>query len=295
MSSTLPEKYRDLRKHTLLVADYSSLEIGIQGDFCARLFGDQQILQMYDDQAKGIDMHSNNARAVFGQWLKWTIPKEVLQDGRIVPCEYAGLTADAIPVEKFKKHPFGMILRDMIKAIWYGMAYGKSAYGFSTLLGADGKMIGEVLAGRMVDALLDAVPGMRKWFGWVENFVREHHGIYTLGGRWCDLRDEMESDDEWRWRRAFRRAYNFPMQGTGADIIGTAMVSVTRCPLLRALGFVLILQVHDELVMRGPLEHVERATELLLQHMLSATANGTPLLVKLQAAAGHGENYFEAK
>jgi DNA polymerase I-like protein with 3'-5' exonuclease and polymerase domains len=280
---------------TLLVADYSSLEIGIQGDFALRLFGDDQIIEMYRAQAAGVDMHSNNARAVFGTWLGWVIPASVRVEGELLLCKYAGETVDKIPVEEFKKHPYGKLCRDLIKAIWYGMAYGKGAYGFSTLVGADGAMIGEETAGKMVEALLDSVPAMRAWFKWVERFVRKHHGVYSLGGRWCDLSPEMESGEDWMHRRAFRRAYNFPMQSTGAEIIGDAMVRVSRDEEFRSLGYRICLQVHDELVCRGPLENLTRATELLVLHMTSATANGTPLLFPAQVSWGHGSNYFEAK
>lgn len=301
-------------KQTLLVADYSSLEIGIQGDFCLRLFGDGQLVQAYSDQnrcgkkkctrpgcdgpsgGKGcnIDMHSNNARAVFGTWLKWVIPASVKVDGKPILCKYAGETVDAIPVAEFKSHPFGAVCRDLIKAIWYGLAYGKGAYGFSTLIGADGRPIGESTAQMMIDALLDAVPGMRRWFQWVEAFVREWHGIYSLGGRWCDLSLEM-AGDEWNHRRAFRRAYNFPMQATGAEIIGDAMVRLMRDAEFRELGFRICLQVHDELVARGPEQNLARAAEILVFHMTHATANGTPLMFPVQVSWGSGANYYEAK
>lgn len=269
---------------TLLVADYSALEMAIQGDFALRLFGDDQIAEIYADMARGIDPHSNNARDVFGKWLGWKVPA-----GQ----PYAGLTADAIPVQEFKKHPFGAICRDLIKSVWYGLAYGK--FNFDTLIGADGKMIGGELSTRMREALLDARPGMRHWFRWVERFINEHHGIYSLGGRWCDLTAEMGSTEEWLHRRAYRRGYNFPMQATGAEIIGDAMVRLLGDEEFRALGYVLCLQVHDELVTRGPLRNVERAGQILKHHMVHATANGTRLLVDLMVETGHGPNYFEAK
>jgi hypothetical protein len=311
MSKNLTQKQLDklwdrtTTKQTLLVSDYSSLEIGIQGDFCKRLFGDDQLVKGYlaqfpADPKDAVDLHSNNARNVFGTWLKWTVPlkmttKDEYGNKKETVPEYAGENVSAIPVAKFKKHPFGALLRDMIKAIWYGLAYGKGAYGFATLVGHDGKMLGEERAQEMVDALLSAVPGMRKWFAWVEKFVRDHHGIYSLGGRWCDLSIEMESGDEWRERRAFRRAYNFPMQATGAEIIGDAMVRVMRCLLLRRLGFRTCLQVHDELVLRGPLVHADEAKTILVGHMRSATANGTPLLFQPEVSAGYADNYGEAK
>lgn len=298
-------KNLDLSKlpQTLLVADYSSLEIGIQGDFCLRLFDDPQLVNAYRDQfdpVNPVDLHSNNARNVFGTWLEWEVPEKMeVRDEKgtkslIVP-PYAGENASLIPVAEFKKHPFGALLRDMIKAIWYGLAYGKGAYGFSTLEGLDGRPIGEERAQEMVDALLNAVPGMRKWFRWVDDFVRKHHGIYSLGGRWCDLSPEMETSDEWKHKRAFRRAYNFPMQATGAEIIGDAMVRVMRDKILRKLGFRTCLQVHDELVMRGPLCNVEEAQKRLVHHMRSATANGTPLLVQVEVSSDYAANYGEAK
>jgi DNA polymerase I-like protein with 3'-5' exonuclease and polymerase domains len=271
---------------TLLVSDYSGLEMAISGDLYKRLFDDDQVIRMYDDQLKGADMHSNNAREVFGKWLRWTVPAGM---------PYAGKLANAIPVDELKKHPFGKVLRDMIKAIFYGLSYGAGAYKFGTMTGADGKEIGEKVAGQMIDALLSAVPGMRKWFVWVEEYVRKHHGVYSLGGRWCDLANEMESDNEWDHKRAFRRAYNFPCQATAAEIIGSAMLNVNACDELRDLGYRTMLQVHDELILRGPLENVKRAGELLTGCMKAATANGTRLLVNLQTSLGHGDNYSEAK
>jgi DNA polymerase I-like protein with 3'-5' exonuclease and polymerase domains len=269
-------------EQVLLCADYSSLEIGIQGDFAARLFGDEQIIEMYLAQAAGVDMHSNNARNVFGRWLKWEVPSG----------DYAGQTVDHIPVDKFKKHPFGELCRNLVKAVWYGLAYGK--FDFSTLPGADGKMIGSAVSESMREALLDSVPAMRAWFRWVEKYIRKHGGIYSLGGRWCDLTEEM-AGEEWQHRRAFRRGYNFPMQATGAEIIGDAMVRLNADKEFRSLGYRTCLQVHDELVTRGPLEHLERATAILTHHMTNATANGTPLMFPLQVSVGHGANYSEAK
>ncbi len=288
----------------LLAADYSSLEIGILGDFCYRLFGDDQLVKAYLAQRKDnpggpVDLHSNNARTMFGTWMNAVVPDRMTvriggTKTEITP-EYAGRNVKNIPVAEFKSHPYGNILRDLTKTLWYGLSYGKGAFGFATTVGPDGKMLGQDRAEEMVNALLNAVPGMRKWFAWVEEYVREHHGIYSLGGRWCDLSNEMEVDDEWRHKRAFRRAYNFPMQATGAEIIGDAMVRIMRDTMLRKLGFRTCLQVHDECVMRGPLSNAEEAKERLVGHMRAATANGTKLLVQIEVSANYGANYAEAK
>lgn len=289
---------REKTQHTLLVSDYSSLEIGIQGDLCMRLFEDDQLITAYKaqtDKDNPVDLHSNNARNVFGTWLKWTVPLKMKVKGQEFKPKYAGLRVDMIPVAEFKEHPFGGELRDMIKAIWYGLAYGKRGYGFQTLKGVDGKAIGLKMADKMVEALLDAVPGMRKWDRWVTEFVREHHGIYSLGGRWCDLARECETGDDWGFARAVRRALNFPMQATGAEIIGDAMVRLSRCPEWRDTGFRVCLQVHDELVARGPQASSLDAQRLLTKHMRSATANGTALLFQVEVSSKIAMNYAEAK
>ena len=262
----------------LVVGDYSALEIGIQGDLCYRLFGDRQILDLYAAQAKGADLHCINARRIFGEFLGWKVPATVKKDSETIHCIDAGRPVKDIPLDVFKKHPYGAILRQLIKEIWYGLAYGKSAYGFSTLVGADGKMVGEAFAQMMIDALLDAIPAMRKWFKWIEAHVRKWKGVYSLDGRWTDLSDKVDSGDEWDLKRAYRQAYNFPMQATGAGIIGDAMVRVADCPLMKELG---------------PDDH-EEAMSLLKTHMKSATANGTKLLVDLEVSVGCGENYYAA-
>lgn len=280
-------------KSTLLVADYTALEVVILADLCLRLFGDDQLAKAVAPGAP--DIHSDNAKFIFGEYLGWKVPTQALVEGELVTMADVGRPVQDIPTAEFKKHPYGVILRGSIKEVFYGWCYGKRGYGFATLIGADGKMIGEERGNQIVAGLLAAKPGLGRWESWVTSFVAKWQGIYSLGGRWCDLRDEMESGQEWLKRRAVRRALNFPCQASGADIIGDAMVRVNRDEELRDLGFATILNVHDEIVMRGPETGVERAKELLVNHMVSATANGTPLLIPLQVSAGFGANYFEAK
>lgn len=284
----------------LLVADYTALEVVILADLSIRLFGDDRLAQAIAPDAP--DIHAKNSQYVFGTFLKWVVPASVKSDAGVVKCPHAGKRVDEIPWQEFKEDkktgyvdPYGGLLRDMIKQVFYGWCYGKRGYGFATLIGPDGKMIGEKRGDELVVGLTKAQPGLGKWDKWVENQVDEHWGIYTLGGRWCDLRALMESGEKWQRGRAIRRALNFPAQGTGADIVGDAMVRISRCKELRKLGFSMCLQVHDEIVMRGPRKNAKRAAELLQMHMEAATANGIKLLVPLRAKVGIGNTYAEAK
>ncbi len=256
------------RKAPFIVADYSALEVVILADLCIRLFNDDQIARMVAPGAP--DVHCVNAREVFGRHLGWLVPP-----GH----EDAGRPVLDIPIDDFKKHPFGAILRSMLKTIFYGLAYRKSAYGFSVLEGVDGQMIGEERAQEMLDAFAITMPGIFKWHDWVSDYVREHHGIYSLGGRWCPLAEESANGvPDWLRSRGDRRATNFPMQSTGAEIVGDAMVRVRRT---------------EEFA--DPGTTAERAGELLKGCMVAATANGTPLLVPLQVTVGIGGNYFDCK
>lgn len=272
----------------LLVADYTALEVVIMADLAMRLFDDCQLADSLRPGAP--DFHSGNTRRVFGELLGWVIPATFLG----VPCDRAGERVDVIPTDGIKKHPYTGHLRDLSKAVLYGVFYGKRGYGFATLPDGTGGMIGEQRATEIVNALLDAIPALRKFEQWTESFIRRHSGVYSLDGRWCDLSLEM-AGDEWLQRRAIRRALNYPMQASGAGIIGDAMARVAACPVLASTGYKLVLQVHDELVMEGPAENVAEAGEILRQHMTSATANGIALLVPLQVTVGHGTDYLSAK
>jgi DNA polymerase I-like protein with 3'-5' exonuclease and polymerase domains len=234
------------------------------------------------------DIHCVNAQRIFGHYLGWTF----LHDDAFP--QLTGLRVDQSSWKDFKKHWYGKYLRQMIKAVWYGLAYGKSDYGFQTLEGIDGKMIGKTLAGQLVEGVKDAVPVMRKWHDWVANCIRKYGGVYTLGGRWLDVR-ELSLKDDWGFASACRKGDNFPHQGTGAEIVNDALVRVTACGELRNLGFRPFIQVHDEIGIRGPAGSGERAGVLLNKHMVNATANGVKLLVELQTSIGMGYDYYTAK
>jgi DNA polymerase-1 len=250
----------------VLAVDYSALEVVLLAHFCAALFGD---LDLAAAVARGaVDIHSVHTIRVY---------RDILAAPELL----------GVQPEEVKKHADPVVnwYRELIKAIWYGLQYGKGAWGFgSTLFNQDGSALGDEAAQKMIDALLDARPGVRLWQDWVWQFIQEHHGIPSLGGRWCDLTDLMRGD-EWRQKRAHRRALNFPEQAGAADLVGWAMHLVNTDEVLRQLGFSLILQIHDELVLEGPECNAEEAL-MRTQYLME---NAWPLLCDLQAT-GHYAN-----
>lgn len=285
----------------LVVADYSALEVVIMAHICLHLFGDDQLARMVAVGAP--DIHSTNARKVFGELLGWSTEEAAKIIGCKVPPGAPEYVRD-FELGMFKcphkpeckecpsENAVGKGLRDLIKAIWYGLMYGKGAYGFgASLTDGNGNPIGEEKAGEIVEGLLDAVPAVRKYQAWVRVFIKQHGGIPSLAGRWCPLADLLREGTRWAEDRAWRRALNYPMQAGGADIVGAAMVLIEADDLLRELGFGVILQIHDELILEGPEENADAALERVMYLMTHCFK----LLVPLQVSGHHGKNWDEAK
>lgn len=268
----------------LLVADETALEVVILGHLLIALFDDHQLADMAAPGAP--DIHSVNARLVFGKYLGWT------RHGRKV---------SEFPLECFKSadYPELVQLRQDIKAVWYGLMYGKSAYGFATSLrDANGNPIGEAAAQRIIDALFAAVPGIPRYQGYVASYVQEHHGIPGLGGAWCDLSELTKSGDEWRIKRAIRIGQNYPMQEGGSRVIGHAMVEIGDDKELGDAGLLIERQVHDELDFRFPERHPvtgQPTDEEWLKGLINKHMTSYPLESILSTKMGTGYNWDDCK
>lgn len=261
--------------YTLLVADEKALEVVILAHILIRLFDDHQLAEMVAPGAP--DIHAVNARLVFGKYLGW---------------ERHGRRVSDFPLEAFKSDEFPELvqLRQDIKAVWYGLMYGKGAFGFATSLrNPDGSGIGEQAATGIISALFEAVPGVPRYQAFVLDYIRRHHGIIGLGGAWVDLSEYTKSGDKWQLARAHRIAQNYPMQEGGARIIGYSMLRIMEDPWLTEQGLLIERQVHDEFDFRIPLtSDIPRVKEGINRHMTSY-----PLEAALQVAIGQGQNWDE--
>jgi len=78
---------------------------------------------------------------------------------------------------------------------------------------------------------------------------------------------------------AERSAINAPMQGTAADIIKRAMITVHDWLARSRSGARLVMQVHDELVLEVPEGAVATVERGLREHMTAAAELRVPLKV----------------
>ncbi|MES9997587.1 DNA polymerase I [Desulfovibrio aminophilus] len=125
-----------------------------------------------------------------------------------------------------------------------------------------------------------------------ENLVEEagRNGfVTTLAGR-RRLLPELGSRNQQLASQARRQAINTVIQGSAADIIKMAMLTVAADQELRALDARLTLQIHDELVLEAPAANIEAAGTRLRRIMQNVARLDTPLKVDL----GTGRTWAEA-
>ncbi len=101
---------------------------------------------------------------------------------------------------------------------------------------------------------------------------------------------EINARNSVRRQYAERTAINAPMQGTAADIIKRAMITLAKWLDESKIDARLIMQVHDELVFEIIEHEIDRAGEKIRQ-LMSAAAE---LLVALEVDIGTGHNWDEA-
>lgn len=259
---------------SLIIADYTALEVVILANICEMLFGDTLLLEL---TSPGSDIHAYNAHRIFGDLLDWRT-----DSGRRIK--------DFADPKLYKTDLELNWYRELVKAFWYKLMYGGTAYGFGlSIKGKDGEPLGEVRAGEILDALYQACPGILKWHRWVEQKLRATQTICGLDGREVNYADLISRGD-WGFRAACRGADNAPMQITGAAAIGAAMVAVIDCPEIRRLGGLLQLQIHDELQLRGPEGNSAKLAGLLVEKM-----EGAFPLQNLKSTVGIGQNWLDAK
>ncbi len=174
--------------------------------------------------------------------------------------------------------------RRSAKAINFGLIYGMSAFGLARQLN-----IGRKQAAEYIDTYFDRYPGVLSYMNNVRSSAAEQGYVETFFGRRLYL-PEINSRNGMRRQAAERTAINAPMQGTAADIIKLAMISVDDWLQHSGLTSVMIMQVHDELILEVPEHELKQVTQGLAQRMENAASLKVPLVVDV----GVGNNWDEA-
>ena len=201
--------------------------------------------------ARGADVHAATAAEVFGMTLE-TVTREQ---------------------------------RSAAKAINFGLMYGMSAFGLARQLG-----IARGEAQDYIALYFSRFAGVRDFMERVRAQAREDGYVETVFGRRLAL-PEIRSRNPAQRAGAERAAINAPMQGTAADIIKRAMVTVDSWLQAEAGGRALMLmQVHDELVFEVDAGFVDT----LLPAVRARMEGAAELRVSLVVDTGVGATWDEA-
>ncbi len=184
-----------------------------------------------------------------------------------------------LPIEQITKDQ-----RRRAKTANFGIIYGISAFGLAQQLDCS-----RAEAKQLIDDYFAAFPRVISYIESQKELARQNGYAQTLFGRKRYLPD-IRSHNATVRSFAERNAVNAPIQGTAADIIKMAMVSIHRRLKEENLQAQMIMQVHDELNFNVPEAEVERVREIVVSEMQNAVHLSIPLI----AECGVGKNWLEA-
>jgi DNA polymerase-1 len=193
---------------------------------------------------------------------------------RATAAEVFGVTLEKVTDEQ-RRHA---------KAINFGLIYGMSAFGLSKQIGT-----GREIAQEYIKNYFLRYPGVQGYMEKTRKEAASNGYVSTLFGRRLYL-PEINSKNHLRKMAAERTAINAPMQGTAADIIKRAMITMHDWLDQHPEVGHMVMQVHDELVF----EVDEKQIDFFMPKLHEIMTNAAEMRVPLVIGVGIGKNWDEA-
>jgi DNA polymerase-1 len=234
----------------LLAADYSQIELRILAHYSQ----DKTMCAAFE---RDDDIHSIVASQVFG-----------------------------VPLEEVTSSQ-----RRSAKAVNFGVIYGQSPFGLAKGLG-----ISQEEAASFIDGYFKTYRGVAEFMVDTLDGCRREGYVTTILGRRRSIQgvrpiDQLTLLTDRPSRRPLtlpeRTVVNSVIQGTAADMIKLAMLSISRRLKKEKFAANMLLQIHDELVFEAPPEELDRLTALVRDEMRSVL----PLSVPLKVDVKTGDNW----
>jgi DNA polymerase-1 len=184
-----------------------------------------------------------------------------------------------VPLEEVTKEQ-----RSNSKTVNFGIIYGVSAFGLSNQTS-----LSRSESAALIDAYYKTYPKLKSYMTEQVDFARNHGYVQTVLGRRRYLKDINSANAIVRGG-AERNAVNAPIQGSAADIIKIAMISIYKKLSSENWKSKMLLQVHDELVFDVHNSELEKIQTLIKHEMENAFKLDVPLEVEI----GVGKNWLEA-
>ncbi|PUZ28448.1 DNA polymerase I [Chitinophaga parva] len=211
----------------------------------------------------------------------------ISEDAQMISAFQQGLDIHATTAAKVYGVEMDAVTSDMrrnAKSVNFGIIYGVSAFGLSENLG-----IARSEAKTLIDNYFAQYPAIKQYMEDQISYAQRKGYVETLLGRKRWLKD-INSGNAVVRGYAERNAINMPIQGTAADMIKLAMISIHDRFRKEGIRSRMILQVHDELVFDVHRSELDKVKPLILEGM----RNAMPLAVPIDAEVGEGENWLQA-
>ncbi len=176
-------------------------------------------------------------------------------------------------------------MRRRAKTINFGLLYGMEAFGLSQRLN-----ISREEAAEHIEAYFSQFPAVKSFMDGMVQQARRKGYTTTLFNRRRYL-PELRSDNFRIRQMGERMALNAPVQGTAADIIKKAMIGLSSQLREVSPRSCLLLQIHDELVIETPRDHLAEVAALTVEVMEGVADLAVPLKVEVAS----GKNLAECK
>jgi DNA polymerase-1 len=175
--------------------------------------------------------------------------------------------------------------RNRAKAVNFGIVYGISPFGLAAQLG-----IPMSEAKNYIERYFARYAGVQAFIEKTLEETRKTGSVRTLFGRIRPIPD-IESRNPNQRGFAERTAINTPLQGTAADLIKLAMISIDRKLAERNLKTRMVLQVHDELLFEVSANEAAEVETLVRAEMEGVIELSVPLVADLKS----GNNWRDMK
>lgn len=256
----------------LIVADYKQLELRIMAHLA-------NCTSMIEDFKEGGDFHIRTAMIMFDYIMKDFRQGKVVLDRSETGSDSidAPLISDKYPIEVKKA-----------KSMNYSIAYGKDESGLAYNWSCSESDVEYISR-----AWHKSRKEIKKWQNDIKNESSDRGYTTSLIGRRLSLEKYLKFDN-WKIRAAFgRAAIKGTVESGGADIIIGAMVKIYRNKTIKDLGWQIVHQMHDEIILEGPQEHANIVNDLIkyiMRHPLDID-----LKVALEVDSCVCDNWYEAK
>jgi DNA polymerase-1 len=173
--------------------------------------------------------------------------------------------------------------RRLAKTINFGLMYGMSVHGVAQQLSIDHSQ-----AAKLIEEYFAQFPRVAAYIQETIREAQEQGYVETLSGRRRYIPELVASNARIR-AAGERMAINYPIQGSGAEIIKKAMIDINQALSKQKLATRMILQIHDELLFEVAEDELKIAAPLIKEKMERALVLSVPVVVDLKVGKNWGE------